>query len=42
MTVLKGELAMKDFIIENQNFIDSKGLIQIVIQTNRNTSDIVI
>ncbi len=32
---------MKDFIIENQDFISSKELVQIVIQTNRNTNDIV-
>ncbi len=31
---------MKDFIIENQDFISSKELIQIAIQTNRNTNDI--
>ena len=32
---------MKDFIIENQDFIGSKELVQISIQTNRNTNDIV-
>ena len=32
---------MKDFIIENQDFIGSKELVQIAIQTNRNTNDIV-
>ena len=31
---------MKDFIIENQDFIDSKELVQIAIQTNKNTNDI--
>ncbi|MDD7182285.1 ORF6N domain-containing protein [Peptostreptococcus porci] len=31
---------MKDFIIENQDFISSKELLQIAIQTNRNTNDI--
>lgn len=31
---------MKDFIIENQDFIDLKELAQIAIQTNRNTNDI--
>ena len=31
---------MKDFIIENQDFIGSKELIQIAIQTNQNTNDI--
>ena len=31
---------MKDFIIENQDFIGSKDLVQIAIQTNRNTNDI--
>ncbi|WP_053942846.1 ORF6N domain-containing protein [Kallipyga gabonensis] len=31
---------MKDFIIENQDFISSKELVQIVIQTNQNTNDI--
>lgn len=31
---------MKDFIIENQDFIGSKELVQIVIQTNRNTKEI--
>ena len=31
---------MKDFIIENQDFIGSKELIQIVIQTNRNTNEL--
>ena len=31
---------MKDFIIENQDFISSKELIQIAIQTNQNTNDI--
>ena len=31
---------MKDFIIENQDFISSKELLQITIQTNRNTNDI--
>ena len=31
---------MKDFIIENQDFIGSKELVQIVIQTNKNTNDI--
>lgn len=29
---------MKDFIIENQDFIGSKELVQIAIQTNRNTN----
>ena len=32
---------MKDFIIENQDFISSKELVQIAIQTNKNTNDIV-
>ena len=32
---------MKDFIIENQDFIGSKELVQIAIQTNQNTNDIV-
>ena len=31
---------MKDFIIENQDFIGSKELLQIAIQTNKNTNDI--
>lgn len=31
---------MKDFIIENQDFISSKELLQIAIQTNKNTNDI--
>lgn len=31
---------MKDFIIENQDFIASKELVQIAIQTNQNTNDI--
>ena len=31
---------MKDFIIENQDFITSKELLQIVVQTNQNTNDI--
>lgn len=31
---------MKDFIIENQDFIGSKELLQIAIQTNQNTNDI--
>ena len=31
---------MKDFIIENQDFINSKELVQIAIQTNQNTNDI--
>lgn len=31
---------MKDFIIENQDFISSKELVQIAIQTNQNTNDI--
>ena len=31
---------MKDFIVENQDFIDSKELVQIAIQTNQNTNDI--
>lgn len=31
---------MKDFIIENQDFIGSKEFIQIAIQTNQNTNDI--
>lgn len=31
---------MKDFIIENQDFIGSKELVQIAIQINRNTNDI--
>ena len=31
---------MKDFIIENQDFIGSKELVQIAIQTNQNTKDI--
>ena len=31
---------MKDFIIKNQDFISSKELVQIAIQTNQNTNDI--
>lgn len=31
---------MKDFIIENQDFITSKELVQIAVQTNRNINDI--
>ncbi|MDU2830707.1 MAG: ORF6N domain-containing protein, partial [Anaerococcus sp.] len=31
---------MKDFIIENQDFIGSKELVQIAVQTNQNTKDI--
>lgn len=31
---------MKDFIIENQDFITSKELVQIAIQTNQNTNAI--
>lgn len=31
---------MKDFIIENQDFISSKELVQIAIQTNQNANDI--
>ena len=31
---------MKDFIIENQDFISSKELVQIAVQTNENTRDI--
>ena len=31
---------MKDFIVENQDFISSKELVQIAIQTNQNTKDI--
>ena len=31
---------MKDFIIENQDFISPKDLVQIAIQTNKNTKDI--
>ncbi|MGP1404338.1 MAG: ORF6N domain-containing protein [Catonella sp.] len=31
---------MKDFIVENQDFIGSKELVQIAIQTNKNTNDI--
>lgn len=31
---------MKDFIIENQDFIGSKELVQIAIQTNQNTKEI--
>ena len=31
---------MKDFIVENQDFIGSKELVQIAIQTNQNTNDI--
>ena len=31
---------MKDFIIENQDFISSKELVQIAIQTNQNTNNI--
>ena len=31
---------MKDFIIENQDFIGSKELVQVTIQTNQNTNDI--
>lgn len=30
---------MKDFIIENQDFISSKELVQIAVQTNENTKD---
>lgn len=30
---------MKDFIVENQDFISSKELIQIAIQTNQNTNE---
>ena len=33
---------MKDFIIENQDFIGSKELVQIAIQTNQNTKDIAV
>ena len=33
---------MKDFIIENQDFISSKELVQIAIQTNQNTKDIAV
>lgn len=32
---------MKDFIVKNQDFISSKELLQIAIQTNQNTKDIV-
>lgn len=32
---------MKDFIIENQDFIGSKEFVQIAMQTNQNTNDIV-
>jgi len=31
---------MKDFIIENQDFIGSKELLQLAVQTNQNTKDI--
>jgi len=31
---------MKDFIIDNQDFIGSKELLQIAVQTNQNTKDI--
>ena len=31
---------MKDFFIENQDFIGSKELVQVTIQTNQNTNDI--
>lgn len=31
---------MKDFIIENQDFIGSKELVQLAVQTNENTKDI--
>ena len=31
---------MKDFIIENQDFISPKDLMQIAVQTNQNTKDI--
>ena len=31
---------MKDFIIENQDFISSKELVHIAVQTNQNTIDI--
>ena len=31
---------MKDFIIENQDFISSRELVQIAVQTNQNTKDI--
>ena len=31
---------MKDFIIENQDFISPKDLVQIAVQTNQNTKDI--
>ena len=31
---------MKDFIVENQDFINSKDFVQISIQTNQNTNDI--
>lgn len=31
---------MKDFIVENQDFITSKELLQIAVQTNQNTKDI--
>lgn len=31
---------MKDFVIENQDFIGSKEFVQIAIQTNQNTNDI--
>ena len=33
---------MKDFIVENQDFISSKELVQIAIQTNQNTKDIAV
>ena len=33
---------MKDFIVENQDFITSKELLQIAVQTNQNTKDIAI
>ncbi|MDO5650033.1 MAG: ORF6N domain-containing protein [Gallicola sp.] len=31
---------MKDFIVENQDFVTSKDLVQIAVQTNQNTKDI--
>ena len=31
---------MKDFIVENQDFITSKELLQVAVQTNQNTKDI--
>ena len=31
---------MKDFIVENQDFISSKELVKVAIQTNQNTNDI--